>query len=168
MLSRGSLPTNNAIDTIHLGPNSTPIQFTLCDVANPCIFVLATAMGATGHETADEITANAALIARCKELRGKAAQLAGMCKEWEKVDEQCPALPMVVMVGPAPAHANGHVNGNGVNGHANSDGRNEEPHLTARLLLNNMCHDSMAGSGAMCTAACSRIPGSIVQQIVGQ
>lgn len=36
--------------------------------------------------------------------------------------------------------------------------------VTLRLLLNNKCHDSMAGTGATCSSACSQVPGSIVNQ----
>ncbi|RDH35408.1 PrpF protein-domain-containing protein [Aspergillus welwitschiae] len=40
-------------------------------------------------------------------------------------------------------------------------------HLAARLFLDKMCHESMAGTGAICTTACSRIPGSVVNRVIG-
>ena len=119
------------------------VEITICDVANIIVFVRAADMGISGSETAKNISADKTLIARCKELRGKAAQLVAMCHDWEKVDEEAPGLPMVCMVAPPDS---------------------SEGDLTSRLLLNNSCHDSMAGTGAICTAACSRIPGSIVSQ----
>jgi 2-methylaconitate cis-trans-isomerase PrpF len=39
--------------------------------------------------------------------------------------------------------------------------------LRARLVFFNKCHESMAGTGSMCTAAASRIPGSLVNQALG-
>lgn len=123
----------------------TQVEITVCDVANICIFVAAKDMGISGTESAKQINSDLSLIARCKELRGKAAQLLGMCKEWEKVDEQSPGLPMVVLV--SPQHNQG-----------------GEGHITSRLLLNNSCHDSMAGTGAICTAACGWIAGSVVNK----
>jgi 2-methylaconitate cis-trans-isomerase PrpF len=121
------------------------IEITICDVANICVFVAAKDMGISGTETADQINSDPPLIARCKELRGRASQLLGMCKEWEKVDEQSPGLPMVVLVSPQNDPSN-------------------EGHIVSRLLLNNSCHDSMAGTGSICTAACGWVTGSVVNK----
>lgn len=107
------------------------------------VFVHASDMGITATESAREINTNGDLIARCKELRGKAAHLVGMCDDWEKADTQSPGLPLLCMVA-APD--------------------SEEGDLNARLLLNNSCHDSMAGTGACCIGACSRVQGSIANQ----
>ena len=124
---------------------SKDIDITICDVANICVFVAAKDMGISGDETAEQINSDSALISRCKELRGKASQLVGLCTEWEKVDEQSPGLPMVVLISPQ------------------RDAKNEG-HIVSRLLLNNSCHDSMAGTGSICTAACGWIAGSVVNR----
>ena len=139
--NQGALPTGHAIDTVTIGPKK--VDITVCDVANIIVYVCAEDMGISGYETAKDISRDKGLIARCKELRGKAANLAGMCKDWEKVDEQSPGLPMVCMV---------------------ASPKSPEGDLSARLLLNNSCHDSMAGTGAICIGACSRISGSIVNR----
>jgi 2-methylaconitate cis-trans-isomerase PrpF len=65
-----------------------------------------------------------------------------MCSDWKLADEQAGALPLLVLVSPPPANGTADV--------------------TSRLLLHNRCHDSMAGTGAICTAACSRITNSVV------
>ena len=96
-----------------------------------------------GTESASQITKDSALISRCKELRGKAAQLIGMCEDWKKVDDQSPGLPFVVLVG--------HTGTN----HKVAD-------LNARLIFANACHDTMAGTAAVCLAACSREQGTVV------
>lgn len=142
-LSNGVIPSGNAIDLVSVGHKK--VEVTVCDVANVCVFVAARDMGLSGTESADQINSDLQLIARCKELRGKVSQLLGMCKEWEKVDEQSPGLPMVVLV--SPQH----------------DERSEG-HIVSRLLLNNSCHDSMAGTGAICTAACGWVAGSVVNK----
>jgi 2-methylaconitate cis-trans-isomerase PrpF len=122
------------------------VQITICDVANICVFAKALDLCISGHESASSINDNTALIARCKELRGRAATLIGMSNDPEKVDEQSPFLPMVILVAP-PATRGGH--------------------LSARLFLDNSCHTSMAGTGAICLAACSRILGSVVCNQIG-
>ena len=117
------------------------VSITICDAANICVFAAAEAVGLNGTEAAQAINENDTVIARAKELRGRAAELLGMCSDWKLADEQAGALPLLVLVSP-PANGNADV--------------------TSRLLLHNRCHDSMAGTGAICTAACSRITDSVV------
>lgn len=122
------------------------VEFTICDVGNIMVFADAQALGIRGDETSGDLDADAALIARVKELRGKAAQKVGMCQDWELVDTQSPMLPMVALVSPPTKDSGSHVQ--------------------SRLFLDNRCHTSMAGTGSICTAACSRIPGSVVNRIL--
>ncbi|KIX07497.1 uncharacterized protein Z518_02150 [Rhinocladiella mackenziei CBS 650.93] len=142
-LNKGALPTNNVLDETTI--DGSNIQFTICDIGNILVFVRADDMGALGSETYEVLDQDKPLIARIRKLRGKAAQMVGMCKDWELVDDQSPMIPMVVLV---------------------SLPTNPDCHVQARLFLDNMCHPSMAGTGAICTAACSRIPGSIVTQMM--
>lgn len=121
------------------------MEITVCDIGNISCFVRAADVGISGSESASQITKDSALIARCKELRGKAAQLIGMCEDWEKVDDQSPGLPFVVLVG-----------------HNGTDDRAAD--LNARLIFANACHDSMAGTAAVCLAACSRVIGTVVSR----
>ena len=121
------------------------MEITICDVANVCVFVAAKDLGIVGNETADQIISDAALIARCKELRGKASQLVGMCQDWEQVDKQSPGLSMVVLVSP-------------------QQDEKAEGHVVSRLLLNNSCHDSMAGTGSICIAAFGWVIGSVTNK----
>lgn len=141
---RGILPTNNAIDKILLAGETCEI--TICDVGNICVFVRAHNLKVSGRESANQLNDKKSFWPLVRELRGKAAKLVGMCQDWEKVDEQSPGLPMVVLVAPV----------------LKTD--KDKADITCRLLLNNKCHDSMAGTGATCAAACSQVPRSIVNQ----
>lgn len=143
----GLLPSGNVVDELTMS-DGRRVKFTICDVGNICVFAAAADFGVTGHESAAELTANMLLIEATKELRGRAAQLVGMCRDWAKVDEQSPFVPMPVLVAGAPP-------------------QHPEAHVSGRLFLDNMCHESMAGTGSVCFAACSRIPGSVVSEIVG-
>ncbi|KIV95198.1 hypothetical protein PV10_02877 [Exophiala mesophila] len=144
-LNKGAIPTNSVIDTAIV--NGVEIEFSICDVGNILVFAPAQALGIQGNERPGDLDKDAALIARVKELRGKAAVIAGMCKDWELVDEQSPMLPMVTLVSPST---------------------DPEFHLQSRLFLDNKCHTSMAGTGSICTAACSRIPGTIVHRLMSE
>ncbi|MEJ7688845.1 MAG: PrpF domain-containing protein, partial [Variovorax sp.] len=79
----------------------------------------------------------------------------GLWDDWKAV--HLPGLPLAVIVAPPADFAD--VNG-AVHDAASMN-------LRARLVFLGKCHDSMAGTGSMCTAAASRVPGSVVHKVVG-
>ena len=146
------LPTGRSVDKITLETGAT-VQATLCDAGNACVWVLAEELGRTGSELAEEINEDADLIGIVREIRGKAAVRVGLATDWSRVDEQSPGLPMVGLVAPPEGYR------------TLSGGEVEEKQmdLRVRLLFMNRLHESIAGSGSICLAAASRIPGSIVE-----
>lgn len=144
---RGLLPTGHAVDEIEVQGETVPV--TIGDVANIVVFVHARHMGVSGHETAENLTENRALLDRVREVRGKAAQLVDLCKDWRKVDQDSPFLPFLVIVAPPSPDA-------------------PDTHLACRLFLDNMCHPSMAGTGSCCTSAMSRTRGTVVYNVVNE
>jgi len=150
------LPTGNVVDSIAL-EDGRLVQATLGDVANPCIFLRAADLGLTGSELPDTINANEALLDILRELRSKAAQSIGLCTDWRQAETDSPALPLVVIVAP-PAD------------YTDSEGRpvlRDSMDLRARLIFYNKCHESMAGTGSMCTAAMSALAGTLVHEAAG-
>ena len=147
------LPTGAPVDTILLEDGSA-VGVTVCDVANPCVFVHAADAGLEGGELPDAFAGNAALLDRLREIRGKAAVLAGLCTNWRCVNEQSPALPLMVLVSPPKVCRT----------MRDTLVAAEAMDLQARLVWYDRCHESMAGTGSMCTAAASRIEGSVVRQ----
>lgn len=147
------LPTGHACDTIALD-DGRMLDVTLGDVANPCVFVRAADVGLSGGELPDAINAHAPLIDTLRELRGKAAQRLGFCDNWQDAESVSPALPLVVLVAPPAPYVD-------AQGRTVDAG---EMDLRARLIFYNRCHESMAGTGSMCTAAMSRIPGTLVHE----
>lgn len=145
--NKGLLPTGKPRDRIDL--DGKKIEITIGDVGNIIVFVSADDMAVSGHETAESMTENRGLLDRVREVRGKAAQMVGLCEDWKKVDEQSPFMPMLVIVQRPP-----------------NDGL--DAHMSGRLFLDNMCHPSMAGTGSVCTAAMSRTSGSLVYGLVGE
>jgi 2-methylcitrate dehydratase PrpD len=137
------LPTGHITDQVVV--EGKPVQITICDVANIAAFARAEDLQIRGDESPESLNHNAPFLARVKELRGKAAQLVGMCDDWEKVDQQSPFLPFVVLL---------------------SKPTTPGCHVQSRLFLGQECHTAMAGTGAICHAACSRIRGSVVNQFL--
>lgn len=142
-VDRGLMPTGRPVDQMEL--NGKTIDFTICDAAHIIAFARASDFGLDGGEHPKTINEDRDLLAKVREFRGKAAYLVGMCRSPSTVDEDTPILPMVALLSETP---------------------DDEAHIRSRLFLDNACHSAMAGAGATCTAACSRMKGSLVSQLM--
>lgn len=151
------LPTGNRTDKIELEDGRT-ITTTICDVANPAAFIHASDVGLTGSETPQRIDTDAKLIQVLREIRGKAAVMMKTVSDWRKVDDENPLVPFVIMVAKPEDYT---AIGNVKVAAADHD-------LRARLMFMNHCHEAMAGTGSMCIAAATRIPGSIANSVLSQ
>lgn len=147
------LPTGHAIDTISMEAGGT-IEVTLCDAANPCVFVSAEALGLRGDELPSEMAADATLMTQVAELRGKAGVALGFWPDWRATG--LPAIPMLVIVAPPREHTL-------LDGRALSA---SDVDLCARLFFLDHCHPSLAGTGALCLAAAARVEGTVVQRVL--
>ena len=148
------LPTGRPVDEIAMDTGDV-VDATLCDAGNPCVWVPAKQLGCTGSELSDEINENTGLLDAVREIRGKAAVLMGLAKDWKQVDEQSPGLPMVGLVAPPADYRT--LSGTSVD-EADMDVR-------VRLIFMNRLHESIAGSGSVCLAAASRVAGSTVAAV---
>jgi 2-methylaconitate cis-trans-isomerase PrpF len=157
------LPTGRAVDQITLETGAT-VRATLCDAGNACVWVLATELGRTGSELADEINEDAGLIGTVREIRGKAAVRMGLATDWSRVDEQSPGLPMVGLVAP-PAGYRTLSGGSGGSGGSGDEVEEKQMDLRVRLLFMNQLHESIAGSASICLAAAAQLPGSVVEAV---
>jgi 2-methylaconitate isomerase len=142
------LPTGRACDRMSL-EDGRAFDVTLCDVGNPCVFVAAPDLGLSGSELPEEISADAELMTTIGEIQSKAGTRFGLWPDWRDVPN--PGFPLVVIVAPAADYR-------GTDGVAHDATTMD---LRARLVFVNRCHDSMAGTGAVCLAAASRIAGSV-------
>lgn len=149
------LPTGQPVDTITL-EDGHRIEVSIVDAATPCVFIAANSLGLTGSELPSEISADRALIETIGEIQSKAGARIGLYKHWK--DMHLPGLPLAVMVAPPADYAD--TNRETVKA-ADCD-------LRARLVFLGKCHDSMAGTGSMCAAAASRVPGTLVNTAVGE
>ena len=147
------LPTGRAVDAIALEDGGS-VAATLCDAANPCVFVHARDLGLSGSELPAEIMGNAGALARIFEIQAKAAHRLGFIDDWKSTGNI--GIPLFVMV----AEPEAFVDMNGARHEA------QDMDLRARLLFLGKCHESMAGTGSMCTAAASRVPGSVVSRVL--
>ncbi|MFM9928372.1 PrpF domain-containing protein [Variovorax sp. H27-G14] len=91
------LPTGQAVETVTL-EDGRLIEVSLCDVANPCVFVDAASLGMSGSELPDAITSNRALIETLGEIQSKMGERIGLYSDWREV--HLPGLPLAVIVAP--------------------------------------------------------------------
>jgi len=148
------LPTGNAIDTIAL-QDGRRVVVSVVDAANPCVFIAAESLGLGGSELPDAISADRALIETIGEIQARTGERIGLYRDWKEA--HLPGLPLAVLIAPPADYAD--TNGATV--------RAADCDLRARLVFLGKCHDSMAGTGSMCTAAASRVPGTLVNAAVG-
>jgi 2-methylaconitate cis-trans-isomerase PrpF len=148
------LPTGNPVDKIKL-ENGKEIEASLVDAANPLVFVHAEDFSISGSELVDAIDDNRKLLDSVREVRGKAAVLFGMCKDWAKVDDESPGLPMLALIAPSADYKA--LNGQTMEA-AKMDAR-------VRVIFMNKLHESVPGTGSICLAAASRVKESVVFKV---
>lgn len=113
------------------------VEVSCIDFSTPLVFVPALAMGKTGHETKAELDADSKLKNRLESIRRQIALLAGLGDVRDKV------LPKIALV-------------------ASPQGRGV---IASRYFTPWNCHSAYAVTGALCLAATTIIPGTVVQKL---
>ena len=148
------LPTGCPQDRLVLDDGSS-VDVSVVDAGNPCVWTIGSNVGLAGAEGIDAVNGDARLLGKCEEIRGRAAALLGLAGDWRDASRQSPGLPMLGVVNPPTAYTT--INGNSVTA--------GEMDLRVHLLFMGVLHESIAGSGSVCLAAASRVPGSVVESV---
>ena len=123
------LPTGNAVELLK------GIAASCVDAANPCVFVLAEALGKTGNETPQDLEADPQFLARMAAIREAGAQLMGI--------PGSASVPLVAMVS---------TGGEGAD-------------IQVRMISMGQPHRATPITGAICLALAARIPGSLPHRL---
>lgn len=123
------LPTGNAADLID------GIEASCVDAANPCVFVMASALGKIGSESPQELEADADFLARMAAIREAGAELMGI--------PGSASVPLVAMVSAGGASAD----------------------IQVRMVSMGQPHRATPITGAVCLAIAARIPGSLPHRL---
>ncbi len=121
------LPTGKPKDVIDA------VEVSCIDFAMPVIYFNARSFGKTGYETAAELDADAALVARFEPIRRKAGAMMGLGDVAGKV------VPKVVLLAP-PRHGGT---------------------ITGRYFVPDKAHKAYAVTGSLCTGMAVAIPGTV-------
>jgi 2-methylaconitate isomerase len=147
------LPTGNVVDRLEVQWIG-PIEASMIDAANPCVFVAAEALGMTGIEMPDVLDVNHDLLNRLEAIRVAASMRMGIASTAAEAANQ-PAIPKVAMItGPREAQT---LAGDRVSA--------DSADLTVRMISVGQPHRAVPLTGAMCLAVASRLPGSIAHRV---
>lgn len=125
------LPTGKPLDVID------GVEVSCVDIAMPIVMMRAADMGKTGYETAVELDADRALMARMETIRRKAGVLMGMGDVSKNV------VPKIALLAPP---RNGGT-------------------ISSRYFVPETCHKSHPVTGTVCISAACAIPGTLAAQI---
>jgi 2-methylaconitate isomerase len=143
------LPTGNPVDRLDV-PGIGPIDISMVDAANPCVFVRAQDIGLTGNELPDALDANAEVRDRLQRIRRTAAVAMGIAAN----DAEAAAslgIPAIGFVAPpmdAPTLSGDTITADMID-------------LTARFISNGQPHRALPLTASLCTAVASRIAGTL-------
>ena len=154
-ISGKTLPTGNPVDVVETSRG--PIEISIVDVANPCVFVHAQSVHMKGTETPEEIDGNPELLNYLEEIRSLCCIKLGMAASSEEAAMKSPAFPMIAFVC-APADYADFTSGKTI--------RKEEMDLISRLMYMQTLHKAYAGTATACTGAAAKIPGTIVNRVI--
>lgn len=146
------LPTGNATDTLDV-EGVGQIELSIVDAGNPVVFLRASALGLQGTESPAEIDADAKLLDSIERVRGHAAQLIGMVKDWREAAESSPYVPFIALVEPPQEYVS-FATGKKV--------KQGQMDFVSRLLFMLRMHKAYPITGTVCTGAAARIEGTVV------
>lgn len=149
-------PTGNTVDEVETPDGTFEVSFV--DVSNPLVFVRAADIGMRGDELPAEMNGNAELLARVERLRGACAQRLGLVDDPGQAAHVTPGIPKLAFVS-AP-RANVTSAGEQIGG--------EDIDILARIMSMQKMHHAYAMTGVMCTAAASKLSGTIPHEVAGK
>ena len=146
------LPTGRVRDVLEI-PDLGPIEVSLIDAANACVFLRAADLGLRGTELPDALEADAALLRRLEMIRAHASVAMGIAPTPEAA-RTIRVVPFIGFVAP-PAAART------LGGEALAA---EAIDLTARVISNGQPHRALPLTISLCTAVAARIEGTLVAE----
>jgi hypothetical protein len=148
------LPTGNPVDRLDV-EGVGPVDVSVVDAGNPCVFVRAHDLGIEGTETPAEIDANQGLNDHIERIRGTVAAEIGLVENRRDAARESPYIPFFVLVSP-PADYVDFTTGRTVEAH--------DVDFVARLLFMLRMHKAYPVTGTVCTGAAAKMRGTVVHE----
>jgi 2-methylaconitate isomerase len=146
------LPTSKPMDRLDV-PDVGPIEVSMVDAANACVFVRARDLGLTGRELPEELERDPALLERLQSIRRQASIAMGIARD-DAEARTVAAVPIIGFVArPMDAPT---LSGDPIAA--------EQVDLTARFLSNGQPHRALPLTASLCTAVAANIAGTLVAE----
>jgi 2-methylaconitate cis-trans-isomerase PrpF len=150
------LPTGHPVDDLVLSGGERVLA-TMVDLANPCVFVRADAVGLDGTESPDAIDLQAGVMDRLEQIRRRASVAMGLTTSTAAAADLA-SVPKVAVV--AAAHDYLTVSGRSVAA--------GEVDLLVRMISMGRAHRAVPVTGALCLAGSCRVPGSLTAGLLSR
>jgi 2-methylaconitate cis-trans-isomerase PrpF len=154
------LPTGKNLESVEL-TDGRSARVTLCDAANPFVWIEAASIGLDGdalQRVLDPLAHDSLepLLTTVDEIRRKAAVRFGFCQDWTTADLDSPGFPIPGLVAPASTYTTLH----------GRDVPSSAADLRALVIFMGRLHDSIPGTGSICLAAAASVPGSVANRLL--
>ncbi len=143
------LPTGNVVDRIDVA-GVGPIDVSMVDAANPCVFVRAGDIGLIGNELPEALDANTMVLERLQQVRRAAAVAMGLAAN-DAEARRSNAVPAIGFIAPpmqAPTLSGEMI-------------MRDQIDLTARFISNGQPHRALPLTASLCTSVAARIEGTL-------
>ena len=144
------LPTGNPVDRLDID-GFGPLDVSLLDVVNPCIFVRASDIGMKGDERPSDVDGNESFMKLIDNIRIAACAKMGL-SDWELKNP----TPFVVFVSP-PKDYTDHLTGKLI--------KSGDVDFLARMIILRKMHQTYAGSVSCVTGMAGVVPGTVVHEM---
>ena len=151
------LPTGNPKDIIEV-PGKGKFTVSIVDAGNPVVFLVPEEIGLKGTELPTEVEGMPETLKLIEAIRSIAAEMIGIVKDRSLATSTSPAYPKIGFV----SKPQDWVNPEGVQIHK------EDVDITARLCSMQKMHRAYMVTGAICTGAASKIPGTLVYEAMSE
>ncbi|MCJ2117965.1 PrpF family protein [Methylobacterium sp. J-001] len=149
----GRLLPTGAVRQILDVPGLGPVEASLVDAANACVFVRAADLGLTGTELPAALEAVPGLLDRLARIRLAASVAMGIAPDRDAA-ARIVHVPFVGLV--APPQDSASLSGTAI--------RAADVDLTARVISNGAPHQALPLTATLCLAVAARIAGSLVHE----
>lgn len=146
------LPTGQVRQILDV-PGLGPVEASMVDAANACVFLRAADLGLTGTELPAALEAVPGLLDRLGRIRRAASVAMGIAADFEQA-ATIVHVPFVGLVAPPQDAAT--LSGELV--------QSEDIDLTARVISNGVPHQALPLTATLCLAVAARLEGSLVHE----
>lgn len=145
------LPSGKVVDRLEV-PGFGPVDVSLVDAANPCVFLDAASLGLSGIEMPEELERDTSAMARLHAIGAQASLVMGLCRTFESGFKNMPLVGLV-----SPPRNSVTLSGEVI--------PTDAADLCIRMLSSGEPHRALPGTGSICTAVAMRIAGTLPNRL---